>query len=600
MGFKDSILAMLFGFDQEDDPVKEVLESQDIEEPVQAEETQGEVQEEQQDKPVQETAANELKLPMEHALNQLYDLREEQAGALPAPRLRLEGGEDMSEERLERELERLYTKITDKADARLKKAVPADSKTALGKMGLLAEEEPLSEGEEKPEAPPIELDALPFIFISADKLTAWLMVFPPVGRGKEINKELLEQSLKGSGVAFGVDTELLDRLPGDRERYFRLFRAAKGRPAVQGKDGYVVDYFERSIKRQVSVDEHDRVDYASLNLVQSAEEGAVICEAFPPTKAVSGRTVLNQEIPGKDGKAATLPKGQNTEISKDGTKLLASKTGRVEFGGRAFQVKPTMNIEKNVDYSTGNINFVGDVHICGDVLSGFQVKSMGNITVDGVVEAGTVEAGGDLVIAKGIVGDQEAVIRAGRNVYSKYLEHGIVHARGNVITDCILHSDVYCDGEIQVTSGRGVIVGGRIRAARGIKANAVGTRSGSPTTVVLGGQPCADFDRKLLIQSIEDMEQEMVKLERQPDSPDKARRMGKIRLDLSVNRMKLGQFDKEKEKIEEKLEEQGGCRMKCGILYSGVTLTIGKETLQVSLEVSSCNARLVEGEIRLM
>ena len=108
-------------------------------------------------------------------------------------------------------------------------------------------------------------------------------------------------------------------------------------------------------------------------------------------------------------------------------------------------------------------------------------------------------------------------------------------------------------------------MGGRIRAARGIKANAVGTRSGSPTTVVLGGQPCADFDRKLLIQSIEDMEQEMVKLERQPDSPDKARRMGKIRLDLSVNRMKLGQFDKEKEKIEEKLEEQGGCRMKCGI-----------------------------------
>ena len=92
----------------------------------------------------------------------------------------------------------------------------------------------------------------------------------------------------------------------------------------------------------------------------------------------------------------------------------------------------------------------------------------------------------------------------------------------------------------------------------------------------------------------------MVKLERQPDSPDKARRMGKIRLDLSVNRMKLGQFDKEKEKIEEKLEEQGGCRMKCGILYSGVTLTIGKETLQVSQEVSSCNARLVEGEIRLM
>ena len=225
---------------------------------------------------------------------------------------------------------------------------------------------------------------------------------------------------------------------------------------------------------------------------------------------------------------------------------------------------------------------------------------MGNITVDGVVEAGVVEAGGDLVIAKGIVGDQEAVIRSNRNVYTKYLEHGIVHVRGNLITDCILHSDVYCDGEVQVTSGRGAIIGGRIRAARGIKANNVGSKSESNTTVILGGQPCADFERTLLLEEIEDLENEMVKLERQPDSPAKAQRMGKIRLDLSVNRMKMGQFEKEKKKIDEKLEEQGGCRMKCGILYPGVSLTIGKETLQVTQETSSCNARLVDGEIRLI
>lgn len=591
MRFNNPILARLFGFKQEDGPDEEIWENQELEEQVQ--------EEPEQEEAVLEAAANELRLSMEHALHQLYDLREEQAGALPAPWLRLEGCENLPEEELERELERLYTEITHKADERLKEAVPAEPETALKEMRPIEEEE-LPPEEEKPEVPPIELDALPFIFISADKLTAWLMVFPPVGKGKEIDREILEQSLKGSGVTFGVDKELLNRLPGDRDRYFRLFTAAKGRPTVQGKDGYIVDYFERTMKRQVSVDEHDRVDYASLNLVQSAKKGAVICEAVPPTKAVHGRTVLDQEIPGKDGKAATLPKGRNTEISKDGTKLLASETGRVEFSGRAFQVKSTMSIEKNVDYSTGNINFVGDVHIRGDVLSGFQVKSMGNITVDGVVEAGIVEAGGDLVIAKGIVGDQEAIIRAGRNVYTKYLEHAAVHARGNVITDCILHSDVYCDGEIQVTSGRGVIVGGSVRAARGIKANTVGSRSESSTTVILGGQPCADFDRKLLIQSIEDMEQEMVKLERQPDSPDKARRMGKIRLDLSVNRMKLGQYDKEKEKIEEKLEEQGGCRMKCGILHSGVTLTIGQETLQVTQEINSCNARLVEGEIRLM
>lgn len=593
MKFSDSILARLFGFKPEDGEEGEQKSSE------LKEGTEESVQEQVQEVPV--AAANELVLPMEHALSLLYDLREEQAGGLPAPRLRLDGCEDLPQEELERELNRLDKQLTAVADVRIKKAVPKKEEQQPVEPKELEENVGEDEGilSEEPEIPQIELDAQPFVFVSSDRLTAWLMVFPPVGTGKEIDRAALEQSLKEKGVTFGVDEGLLNRLPESRERYFCLFTVARGRAVVQGKDGYIVDYFKRSMERQIEVDEHDRVDYASLNLVQSAKEGAVICEAVPPTKAVSGRTVLNQEISGKDGKAATLPKGKNTEISQDGSKLLASQSGRVEFSGRAFQVKSTMNVEKNVDYSTGNINFVGDVHIRGDVLSGFKVKSMGNITVDGVVEAGIVEAGGDLVIAKGIVGDQDAIIRASRNVYTKYLEHGIVHVRGNLVTDCILHSDVYCDGEVQVTSGRGAIIGGRIRSARGIKANNVGSKSESNTTIILGGQPCADFERTLLLQSIEDMEEEMVKLERQPDSPAKAQRMGKIRLDLSVNRMKLSQFDKEKEKIDEKLEEQGGCRMKCGILYPGVSLTIGNETLQVTQETSSCNARLVDGEIRL-
>lgn len=596
MKFSDSILAMLFGFRAEDDEKEEAQNDSGLTEQHQEEQAK------EQEEFVPAAAANELILPMEHALNRLYDLREEQAGGLTVPWLRLEGYEEMAQTGLERELGRLEKQLTAAADERIKKAVPKEeaNPTVMPEASEGGHGEEADILAEEPEAVQVELDAQPFIFISSDRLTAWIMVFPPVGKGKEIDRAAIEQSLKENGVTFGVDEGLLNRLPDSRERYFRLFTAAKGREAVQGKDGYIVDYFKRSMQRQVEVDEHDRVDYASLNLVQSAEEGAVICEAVPPTKAVAGRTVFDQEISGKDGKAATLPKGQNTEISKDGSKLLASKSGRVEFSGRAFQVKSTMNVEKNVDYSTGNINFVGDVHIRGDVLSGFQVKSMGNITVDGVVEAGVVEAGGDLVIAKGIVGDQEAVIRSNRNVYTKYLEHGIVHVRGNLITDCILHSDVYCDGEVQVTSGRGAIIGGRIRAARGIKANNVGSKSESNTTVILGGQPCADFERTLLLEEIEDLENEMVKLERQPDSPAKAQRMGKIRLDLSVNRMKMGQFEKEKKKIDEKLEEQGGCRMKCGILYPGVSLTIGKETLQVTQETSSCNARLVDGEIRLI
>ncbi len=597
MKFANSILERLFGTKQENDISSSGGELQNPEQMANGE-LNGE------DKEVEDSRAfvpvNQLILPEDHALNQLFQLRREQAGELPYPELLLEGYENMPLEELGRELDRLDAELTSIAVSRLKEAAPPP---ALPEETDGVEEEKRMDGEEPEEPeeiPEPELDALPVVFVAGDKMRAWIMVFPPVGQGREADEEMLEKALKEKGVAFGVKEEGLKEFLKRPERYFRLFQAAEGREVVQGKDGYIVDFFSRIDKRQIEVDEFDRVDYTSLNLVQSAAEGDVICEAVPPTNAVPGRTVLDKEIPGRDGKAAALPKGRNTEISEDGSKLLASTSGRVEFSGRSFQIKSMLDVEGNVDYSTGNINFLGDVHIRGDVCSGFSVRSVGNITVDGVVEAGTVEAGGDLIVAKGIVGNKETIVRSHHNIYTKYLDNGIVHVRENLYTDSILHSEVYCDGEIQVISGRGTIVGGTVRAAKGINAKVVGNRSESTTNVMLGGQPCADFERELLLKNIADLEEEMETLERQPESPARTKRMNKVRLDLSVDKMKLGQFNKDMEKAEKKQEVLGKSRLKCGIAYPGTVLTIGEETLHLTQETSSCDGRLVNGEIRLL
>ena len=71
--------------------------------------------------------------------------------------------------------------------------------------------------------------------------------------------------------------------------------------------------------------------------------------------------MLGRDPPARDGIAATVPKGRNTVLSEDGTVLLAARTGRVEFNGRGFQVKPVLEIGGNVDYSTGNINLLSEL-----------------------------------------------------------------------------------------------------------------------------------------------------------------------------------------------------------------------------------------------
>ncbi|MBD5118389.1 MAG: DUF342 domain-containing protein [Clostridiales bacterium] len=529
-----------------------------------------------------------LELSPDHAMNKLWRLWREQAGYESPPFFRFEDpdGEDvMPAGQAKQELARLLLTVNASANQRLGRVQPKKADKAR-------------EGEDPPPRP--DLDAQAVAFVSNDRLTAWVFVYPPVGEGEELDRGMLSKALGEKQVKYGLDEDLLDALPDDPGRYFRLFLVARGKPVVHGKDGRIVDLFARSPERKLVVDEYNRVDYASISFIQNVEEGDIICRIIEPTPGEDGKTVLGQDLSARDGRAATVPKGRNTALTDDGTALIATKTGHVEFNGRTFQVKPVMEIDGNVDYSTGHINFLGDVHVHGDVCTGFTVRAMGNITVDGVVEAASVEAGGDLIMVKGAQGDNRAVLRAGHSVFAKYLENCCVYAMEDLHADCVINCDVYSDGLVEVRSGRGTIIGGSIRAAHEVSAGVLGSRSECRTDVVLGGLPCQEFDREVLTREIAELEEKLEKTERQPESPTKFTRMGKLRMQLSLNKNKLDQFDKDLEEQREEQQSPGVRRLTCGVAYPGASVTIGPASYRFHQETRPVVASLVEGEISII
>ena len=148
--------------------------------------------------PVQ-PAPDQLSLPTEHAVNQLWRLRQRQSGWLPPPVLRLKGPEEeeapVDPENLSRELGRLQSLVSASAGERWKQAHPPKRK------------------EQTEPNPPPDLDAKAVVFVPKDGLSAWLLVYPPVGEGKEADRSTLTAALEASKVSFGVDEALLDRLP---------------------------------------------------------------------------------------------------------------------------------------------------------------------------------------------------------------------------------------------------------------------------------------------------------------------------------------------------------------------------------------------------
>lgn len=577
MAFKNKFLSRLFGRkpDEEDNPEKTTVKEKESAKP---------------DAPAKPDPFV-LNLPNDHPCYRLWNLTTRQIGYIPPVQLRLEvleeppielpeGPQEMppllSEEGVKYELSRLDDFAKRVAERRLAKQNTDDQTTP-------------------------DLNAEVQIFFTEQQMTAWAIVFPPAGNGADVTTDMLMNAIKEAKITYGIQERILAEIPTRPDQYFATFLVARGKPPLNGKDGYIQDLFSRKPSKTLTEDEFGRVDFASLELFQNVKQGDPICNIIPPTPHQDGMSVLGKVCKARIGQKASAPKGRNTEISEDGTQLIASCEGNVEFSGRSFQVHPVLEIGGNVDFSTGNLNCLGDIHIHGDVYSGFTVRATGNIIVDGVVEASTIEAGSDLIVRKGVQGNNRAILRAYRSIYTKYLESSSVYAHENLETECIINCDVYSDGKITVRSGRGTIIGGQVRAAQLISANIVGARSECQTEVFLGGHPCEDFERQILAQEIRQLEKELKKTEQQPDSPVKTRHMGKVRLQISANKMKLQQFDKELEKMKkaENVKDTRKERLVCNTLYPGTEITIGEAYLKVADTASMCTASLVAGEISL-
>lgn len=445
------------------------------------------------------------------------------------------------------------------------------------------------------EQPAANQDEQVYLYLSCDKMGAWLMLFPPRGTGHALTVPQLQHALIQRGIIFGIDQSTLRQLPEKSDRFFQLFPIACGTLPIKGEDGQIIDYFPRTAPKQAQVAELGEADYITLNLVQNIKQGDIICEQILPTPGIAGSTVTGEVLPAQNGVPVPLPQGRNTIISEDGRYLLASRSGHMEFTGLSFQVKPVLEIMENVDHTTGNINYLGDVHIHGDVCRGFTVRAMGNIQIDGVVEASTIEAGENVVVSSGVLGQDQAVIRAQKSVFAKYLEHSNVYARKSIQADCIIDCNIFSNGTVTVCTGRGAIIGGTIRSANEVSATTVGSKAEKRTVIVLGGLPCENFEHAQILVETEALIHEISKLESQPSTPQQQSKLSKVRLDCSVAKMKLQKLNKELSSNLPPDPHNDHRRLICHAAYPGTVITIDHVSFRINQLETNCTIGLENG-----
>ncbi len=426
----------------------------------------------------------------------------------------------------------------------------------------------------------------------------------------------LRRHIMSENIVYGIDEEAIKEI-FDKGIFNQPVVIANGTPPQRGKDGSIRYHIDvHCLRGRPRILKSGKANHRELGLFQPVQEGQLLAERVAPTRGTPGRDVYGNEIPALDGKEAKLTGGKNTRISQDGNRLEAAIEGCLAGTPEKMEVLPTLNINGDVDYRTGNINSKVAVIVNGSVLPDFSVKSSEDVNVVGLVDGATIVSGGKIAINGGIQGGGRALLVADKGILTRFANDATLKSKGDiVIHGPVTHCRIETQGHLIAQGGKGVILGGEVRANHGVTADTIGSEMGVKTVVVVGPQ-LAEVNEKILQlgQRLDTLRPNYTKISRLMNvlaalkrkkgqlPQQKAELASKVKesyeaLTAQINRIekKIEQLTRERERL---ARVYRSVNVK-GVTWPGTQIRILNRTFLPKTPMKSCTFTIIEGEIQV-
>ena len=485
-----------------------------------------------------------------------------------------------------------------------------------------------------------QINVVPPLWISPIRDAAYFLNLPQQSPALYPSLEEMYELLERFGVKHGFrGEEWVDTLASLESGQLEdlLIPIAKATPFERGK--------EASFKWQIDIEreqigkvlEDGSIDFRERNLTTVVKEGDLIGVLTPTVEGTPGIDVLGNEI--------SPPRPVNIEVLTDarieardveeGIGFFAGSGGGVthEIEVRKSRqrtrrririgISPISNIEGDVDYSTGNIDFHGDVIIQGSVQSLFSVKATGGVSIGGYVEAGAfISTGKNIAIKGGVVGANTELV-AGGSVMAKFIQEATIRAVEDVQAGAyIFNASVRAGGRV-IVLGKGegksrALVGGLIWGGKGIEATSIGSPYNTGTRLVVGVDPdrvnrldqlraniraCEERQQRLMEKiGVESLDMEIIRRKLQLTASPQQKKLIVSGLKRIARVTSL--HDSLHQEVEELAARQRQLARQAFIiihdrLFSGVEVRMGEETLAISEDRERIRLRLTEEDNQL-
>ncbi len=450
------------------------------------------------------------------------------------------------------------------------------------------------------------------INLSLDCMLVRCTFYPAADTGRSITLEDIQDALRHEKIIYGIDEKMVSSLLQDRE-YCTEYLIGKGTPPTIGKDAKIEYYFSTNQSLKPKHNEDGSVNYHELNIISKVEKDQLLARLIPAVPGDAGRDVLGNELKPREVQNLRLSYANNIRLSEDETELYSEVTGHASLvQGKVF-VSGVYEVPADVDNSIGNINYPGNVSIKGNVKSGFVVRADGDIVVEGVVEGAQLYAGGQIIVQRGIHGMGKGLLSAKGNVVIKFIESATVKSGGYVETESIIQSNVSANTEINVSGGKGFIMGGSVRASSKVSARTIGSEMGTSTHVEVGIEPeklehytQLQQEAKKIGKKIEVIRPILINYSQKLKSgvslpADKIAFMKTQVIALKTLQGQLAPINEEINVLRMEFMSAGRAKVEVqNVIHPGVTIKISDISMTTKEQRKYCQFLVVDGEIKAM
>lgn len=450
---------------------------------------------------------------------------------------------------------------------------------------------------------------------SADKLSAFLTI-NRLTDYFSCTAEELECFARSKGIVYGLRTDVLNQIAADPVAYCKeQTLIAQGTAPVPGKDGYVKLIYDMDKKNSRPAETDDgKIDFKEVVQLKNVIRGQLIAERFEPEPGPHGMTVTGEMIPPRLGKQVRFKIGKNVVVNDEQTAMYSTIDGMITMTDKdKINVFPIYEVNGDVDYSIGNIDFVGTVVIRGNVLSGFRIRASGDIRVIGGVEGAEIESEGSVEITGGILAGSKGFVKAGRNVRCSFIQDGNVIAGEDVlVTQSIMHSHVKAGKSVICEGTKGLIVGGVVQAGDAVSARIIGNSMSTATSIEVGVKPEYRAELLELRTKIRQNADSLDKTEKALVILDQLAAAGQLKSDRLALRIKLTatkrqtvheneQMKSRVLEIEKTLEDSSVSKVDvANTVYGGTKVVIGRYTKFIKDTALRVSFRYSEGDIAML